>query len=77
MNEWYCPECNMKNPGSLKTCSSCGYKKAADVLAANQIQIQSGNVTFAIMKIRQKQINVSNVVLQSILRKKKRRSPPH
>ena len=32
MNEWYCPECNMKNPGSLKTCSSCGYKKAADVV---------------------------------------------
>lgn len=37
MNEWYCPECDAKNSGSVKTCTSCGCPKPADAVAATSI----------------------------------------
>lgn len=38
MNEWYCPECDMKNSGSVKTCSSCGAAKSDDAVEATTIK---------------------------------------
>lgn len=38
MNEWYCPKCDMKNPGSLITCSSCGASKPDNAVEATNIK---------------------------------------
>lgn len=37
MNEWYCPNCDTKNSGSVKTCTSCGCSKPADAVEATNI----------------------------------------
>ena len=39
MKEWYCPNCDTKNSGSVKTCTSCGCSKPADAVEATNMDI--------------------------------------
>lgn len=36
--EWHCPNCSTRNPGSRKTCSSCGMPQPEDVQFQQQAQ---------------------------------------
>lgn len=36
--EWHCPNCSTRNPGSRKTCSSCGMPQPEDVKFQQQAQ---------------------------------------